>query len=232
MTAVRRVYRRIPSAAPNRGCRWPCRPSRVTAFRTPTQAEARCSTDKRARAALLRRRPAPSYHDAHNSEHRSANTHSATGPSAGEECTKKRTTRPTHEGRRASTANARTNQTNARAVALPRRRPGPSCDEAGNSGHRSANAHSATGPRPSPGRNAQKSGRHAQSIEKRRASRANARTNQPARFSSADAASLISAAIISGIGSSLVTMPTDCPAMTEPCSISPSITARRSAPAQ
>ncbi len=117
-------------------------------------------------------------------------------------------------------------------VALPRRRPGPSCDDARNSGHQPANTRSATGPRPLPGRNAQKSGRHAQSIEKRRASRANARTNQPARFSSADAASLISAAIISAIGSSLVTMPTDCPAMTEPCSISPSITARRSAPAQ
>ena len=55
---------------------------------------------------------------------------------------------------------------------------------------------------------------------------------QAARFSSACAASAISVAMISAAGSSLVTMPTDCPAIRLPCSTSPSITARRSAPAQ
>ncbi len=81
-----------------------------------------------------------------------------------------RTTRPIHREATASPPNARKNQTNARkcAAALPRRRPGPSCDDARNSGHQPANTRSATGPRPLPGRNAQKSGRHAQSIEKRR----------------------------------------------------------------
>jgi hypothetical protein len=53
-----------------------------------------------------------------------------------------------------------------------------------------------------------------------------------ARLSSAVAASAIRLAMMSAIGSSLVTMPTDWPAITLPCSTSPSITARRSAPAQ
>ena len=53
-----------------------------------------------------------------------------------------------------------------------------------------------------------------------------------ARAFSASAASAISALMISASGSSFVTMPTDCPAITLPCSTSPSITARLSAPAQ
>ena len=56
--------------------------------------------------------------------------------------------------------------------------------------------------------------------------------NHAALFSSALAASAIRLAMISALGSSLVTMPTDWPAITLPCSTSPSITARRSAPAQ
>jgi len=45
-------------------------------------------------------------------------------------------------------------------------------------------------------------------------------------------ASSTSSAMISATGSSRLTIPTDCPAITEPPSTSPSITARRSAPAQ
>jgi hypothetical protein len=56
-------------------------------------------------------------------------------------------------------------------------------------------------------------------------------SNQPRR-SSAAAASSASSRMISATGSSRVTMPTDWPAMTDPLSTSPSITARRSAPAQ
>jgi hypothetical protein len=52
------------------------------------------------------------------------------------------------------------------------------------------------------------------------------------RLSSAAAASSTSSWMIAATGSSRVTMPTDWPAMTEPLSTSPSITARRSAPAQ
>ena len=52
------------------------------------------------------------------------------------------------------------------------------------------------------------------------------------RLSSAAAASSTSSAMISATGSSRLTMPTDCPAITEPRSTSPSITARLSAPAQ
>ena len=55
---------------------------------------------------------------------------------------------------------------------------------------------------------------------------------QTARASSAAAACAISPPMMSATGSSRLTMPTDWPAITEPCSTSPSITARRSAPAQ
>src|SRR4051812_34552919 len=48
-----------------------------------------------------------------------------------------------------------------------------------------------------------------------------------ARLSKAAAASATSWPTISARGSSRVTIPTDWPAMSEPCSISPSITARR-----
>lgn len=52
------------------------------------------------------------------------------------------------------------------------------------------------------------------------------------REPSAAAASSTSSARISATGSSFLTMPTDWPAITLPVSTSPSITARRSAPAQ
>ena len=52
------------------------------------------------------------------------------------------------------------------------------------------------------------------------------------RVPSAAAASSTSSLRISATGSSRLTMPTDWPAITEPPSTSPSITARRSAPAQ
>ena len=52
------------------------------------------------------------------------------------------------------------------------------------------------------------------------------------RASSAASAALAKSAMIVATGSSLVTMPTDCPAISDPFSMSPSITARRNAPAQ
>gem|GEM_PF-4615235 len=52
------------------------------------------------------------------------------------------------------------------------------------------------------------------------------------RSASAAAASPTRPSMIAAAGSSRVTMPTDWPAMSEPCSTSPSTTARRSAPAQ
>jgi hypothetical protein len=57
------------------------------------------------------------------------------------------------------------------------------------------------------------------------------RRGQP-REASAAAASSTSSWIIAATGSSRLTMPTDWPAMTDPLSTSPSITARFSAPAQ
>jgi hypothetical protein len=55
---------------------------------------------------------------------------------------------------------------------------------------------------------------------------------QSPREASAAAASSISSDRISATGSSRLTIPTDWPAITDPLSTSPSITARRSAPAQ
>lgn len=55
---------------------------------------------------------------------------------------------------------------------------------------------------------------------------------QSPREASAAAASSTSSDRISATGSSRLTMPTDWPAITDPLSTSPSITARRSAPAQ
>ena len=52
------------------------------------------------------------------------------------------------------------------------------------------------------------------------------------REPSAAFASSTNSAMMSATGSSRLTMPTDCPAITDPPSTSPSITARRSAPAQ